>query len=227
MKKRYYINTQSGEKLGPFKNKDEATAQQLNHKESTLTEYFELNKRETKLRSYSPWLHTFATTFSFVGMFVVISLGLFLIWYGWAKTEETKDWVASPAYLIIDNIEEETHSALFIPRESELKIYGKFSYAVGEQEYSSTDMGLYTDEDINTLKDPLDTRAYLGELVTTCYVNPNNPEEAVLFNNADGVTIIYHMGGFVIFCGILGLVSAIYGRNKRKFLMQLKEEQII
>ena len=226
MKTLYYIKTKSGEKLGPYKSKHEAEAQLSTHEGACTAEYYQLSKREHRIRNINPKLLSFVTVFYIAGMLVVISMGIFLIWFGYARNEEVKDWVATPASLSIESIEEAEHTYVALPIYSEKTLKGSFYYEVEGECYISEDMGLYTDDDINAFMNNEDG-TYAVELETTCYVNPSNPEQAVLFKNPENSKQMYNMGAFVIGCGILVLISSIITGRRRKRLMSLSEEQIL
>lgn len=221
MKTLYFIKTPSGEKIGPYRSKNEADSQLYAHEGACTAEYYQLDKREQRIRNINPKLHSFATIFTIAGMLVIIALGIFLIWFGYARQERLKGWVETSALLCIDSIEEEEQTFF-----STRKINGCFYYDVAGEAYMSTNMGNYTDDDVDTVETG-EPDYYLEDEVVTCYVNPNNPEEAVLFNNPEASKPMYYLGAFVIFCGLLVLITSTISGRKCKAIMSLNEEQIL
>ena len=79
MKTLYFIKTPSGEKIGPYRSKNEADSQLYAHEGACTAEYYQLDKREQRIRNINPKLHSFATIFTIAGMLVPLFLPFNLI----------------------------------------------------------------------------------------------------------------------------------------------------
>lgn len=216
MKTEYYIvHKGAGKVAGPFSTQDEAENNLGKYPEGKLFPVYNLTEEEAQLRERSPLAHAFRVTFFVLLLCGIIGWAIYGIFQTYEKYNTTKNWVPTPACLTIDNI----HKTLYNGTVTEAKVTGSFVYEVGGKEYTSSAMGVYEKEDVLAFME--DTEYYRVEQSVTCYVNPANPEDAVLFNNTEGGTLTYGLCGVGILVGIGGLVSLRRKCKKRAFLLTL------
>ena len=201
MNTEYYIaHKGKGKVAGPFATQDEAENNLSKYPDGELVPVYNLTADEVKLRERSSLAHAFRVTFFVLLLCGIIGWAIYGISQTYQKYNTAKDWIPTPAGLTINNI----HKTLYHGTVTEARLSGSFVYEVGGKEFTSSDMGVYEKEDVMALME--DTEYYLVNQNVTCYVNPENPEEAVLFNNTAGGTFTYVLCGVGILVGIGGLV---------------------
>lgn len=216
MNTEYYIANNGENKVaGPFYSKLEAEAKRREYPGSVIVPVYNLTEEEVKLRERGPIAHFFWLTISVLLLCGIMGWAGYSCYQTYQKCNTVKDWVATPASLTISNItEDEQYFAI-----TEWRLRGSFDYEIDGQKYTSYDMGVYENENVKALM--YDAKNYKVYQNVTCYVNPANPEEAVLFNNTEGGTWTYCLCGLGVLVGIIGLVSLRRKCEERAFLRSL------
>ena len=216
MNTEYYIaHKGKGKVAGPFATQYEAENNLSKYPDGELVPVYNLTADEVKLRNRGPLAHSFWVTISLLLLCCIIGGAGYGIFHTYQKYNTAKDWIPTPAGLTIDNI----HKTLYNGTVTEASMSGSFVYEVDGKEYTSSDMGVYEKEDVLAFME--DTESYLVHQSVTCYVNPVNPEEAVLFNNTEGGNVTYVLCGVGILLGIGGLVSLRRKCKQRAYLRTL------
>lgn len=216
MNTEYYIANKGANKVaGPFYSQFEAEAKLREYPGGEIVPVYNLTEEEVKLRERGPIAHFFWMTISVLLLCGIMGWCGYSCYRTYQKCSTVKNWVATPASLTISNITEEKQ--YFVATEWTLS--GAFEYEVGGQKYTSYDMGVYENGNVKALM--YDEINYKVHQNVTCYVNPANPEDAVLFNNAEGGTWTYCLCGLGVLAGIIGLVSLRRKCEERAFLRTL------
>lgn len=228
MKKQYYIQTSDGSSIGPFKQKIDADAQLNQYENASVVELYQLSKKEKRIRCTPKGL-----------VLLPFILIVFMFSFNMMRPSDTNEisanqaenWIPKPAIL-------EMHSVSNIPflGINDFRVYGEIHYEYKGKKYTSSEMGSYSNDDVRSLLDiknnisnwtryhELDEGGlYPLHQKVTCYVNPDNPEEAVLFRNKNTFNKNYvHL----IFISIV-LIIMILLYKKQIFLKKLDDSQIL
>ncbi len=212
----YYIVHNGTDKVdGPYAYQFEAEKLLNKYPGAKMVPVYCFDKEEEKLRKRGPFTHFICVVISLLMLCGMIGGAGYFICSSYQKANAVKNWKATPALLTISNITETKHEGAI----SELSLRGSFVYEVGGEEHMSADMGVYENQDVRALMSFGDEYQVVQNV--TCYVNPDNPEEAVLFNNPDGSLVPHCVAGVVILLGVCGLFSLHRKCKQRAYLRSL------
>ena len=228
MKKQYYIQTSDGASIGPFKQKIDADAQLNQYENASVVELYQLSKKEKRLRCAPKGLVLLPI------ILLVFLLALNIMGSSYSNeisASQAENWVPKPAILEIHSVNDASLLGI-----NNYKIYGEFIYEYKGSKYTSFEMGSYSNDDVRSLldiKNNISNWAMPHELdggglyplrqKVTCYVNPDNPEKAVLFRNKYVFNMYYVP---MIFISIMFIIM-ILSYRKYKFLKKLDDSQIL
>jgi len=148
-----------------------------------------------------------------LGLALILIGGFFthLMWNGYRSVAKTYQWPETKALLTIADVDEFQPVPNVEPR---YKLNIEFIYSFDGQTYESTNFR--TRERTTTRPD--EAQAWLGDLkpgeTTTCFVNPDNPNEAIL--QRDSRAALYAIWFPLLFViGGLGMIIGTLRKNKK------------
>ncbi|MBQ8517051.1 MAG: DUF3592 domain-containing protein [Akkermansia sp.] len=151
-----------------------------------VVEICQLNSRESYLRSMGPF-RLFLQMLIFLPICAALILfPLYGIYDEYSDYLTVNDWERVPAMFVPTKITKHTTqhhlNAIPVGETSHLELIGSFTYEYKGETYTGTRIGNHTDADIKALM-VNDTQYETRPREMTCYVNPDNPQEACLFNS--------------------------------------------
>lgn len=209
MEKEYYVISGSEnepEIIGNYQTREDAEKALLNFPGAgRITEIFRFSESDVQLCARESLVF-------WVRRLVFVVIGCFLLFHGikYCFEEDKNNWDRVPAVLNIEKISQ--GRVLWT-------ISGSFSYQYpeGGNSYTSSDMGRYRAGDVKALTEG---DKYRSIQFVTCWVNPDKPEEAVLFCHPRDTGDVVNMCIFVVL-GCMLILRSVYLGGRLLYLKNL------
>lgn len=255
MKQEFYVSIPSeNTSIGPFDTQQAAEVARLEkHAEGNIIEIYRLTDKEKAIAvgGCKYWFKRLRWDIFFLMSFIG---SFFYIFFGYLAISDKSTWVEVPAKLRIEELSVKTKSSTINLQADNtgywyIKGSLEYTYPEGGSTYISRDMGNFRGTDAKkfaifpnrhpsggwqflfgvpeqapTIKYPFE---YQEEQMTTCLVNPEKPQQAVLFYHPRELQVL--IGGIVMMLiGFFG-VRSIYKAIRSKILISklLKEGKLL
>lgn len=253
MKQEFYVSIPSeNTSIGPFDTQQAADVARLEkHAEGNIIEIYRLTDKEKAIAvgGCKYWFKRLRWDMFFIMSFIG---SFFYIFFEYLAISDKSTWVEVPAKLRIEELSVKTKTSrnnLQFDNTGDWYIKGslEYTYPEGGPTYISRDMGNFRGTDAKkfaifpnthrweflfdapeqapTIKSPFGE--YQEEQMTTCLVNPEKPQQAVLFYHPRELQVL--IGGIVMMLiGFFG-VRSIYKAIRTKILISklLKEGKLL